>query len=68
MKVDLMVSETFGKPEGSFIHTEYGRVRVFSTIQAALDAAEDGTNIYIAPGTYGESVRWDGKNINLRGA
>jgi len=38
----------------------------FTTIQAAIDAAQDGDVIVVHPGTYYENIRFDGKNITLR--
>ncbi len=42
--------------------------REYPTIQAAIDASVDGDSIRVAPGVYGESIRWTGKNIALIGA
>ncbi|MBN2208101.1 MAG: right-handed parallel beta-helix repeat-containing protein [Candidatus Coatesbacteria bacterium] len=38
----------------------------FTTIQAAIDAANDADVIVVHPGTYYENVHFDGKNITLR--
>src|SRR5690606_2810682 len=38
----------------------------FNTIQGAIDAAADGATIYIAEGTYAESLVIDGKSVHLR--
>ena len=38
----------------------------YSTIQAAIDAAEENTVIIIEPGHYQESIDFKGKNITLR--
>jgi pectin methylesterase-like acyl-CoA thioesterase len=40
----------------------------FSTIQAAVTAAQDGDIIDIAAGTYREQVTVDGKDITIHGA
>jgi hypothetical protein len=37
----------------------------YSTIQAAIDAAEDGCKIIVSPGTYNENINFKGKNIIL---
>ncbi len=38
----------------------------FATIQAAVDAATEGDEIVVAPGTYAESVSWTGRGLTLR--
>ena len=38
----------------------------FPTIQAALDAAADGDTVLVDPGTYGEYVRFNGKDVALQ--
>ena len=38
----------------------------YSTIQGAIDAAVDGDEIIVSPGTYYESIKFGGKNIILR--
>jgi len=37
-----------------------------ATIQAAIDAVEDGDEIVVQPGRYVENIRFHGKNITLR--
>lgn len=38
----------------------------YKTIQAAVDAAPEGAEVVVAPGSYPESVRMSGRNIVLR--
>jgi predicted outer membrane repeat protein len=39
----------------------------YATIQAAVNAAADGDQILIAPGTYTERIAWTGKGLSLIG-
>ena len=39
----------------------------FSTIQAAIDASSNGDEIIVSPGTYFESINYDGKQIGIHG-
>lgn len=45
-----------------------GSDQFFKTIQSAIDAAESGQEIIVLPGTYTESVNFNGKDITLRSA
>ena len=42
-------------------------VNGFSTIQAAVDAAGDGYQVLVAPGTYTEEVSYTGKSLKIYG-
>ncbi|MFC1783520.1 right-handed parallel beta-helix repeat-containing protein, partial [Planctomycetota bacterium] len=51
-----------------YVIPEYGYIWVpyrYSTIQTAIDAAEEGDTIKVAPGVYIENIDFDGKNIVL---
>jgi hypothetical protein len=39
----------------------------FDTIQEAIDVAVDGLSVLVRPGTYGESIDLEGKNIRITG-
>ena len=55
----------------SFRVAPAGVVRVpadHSTIQQAIDAAQEGSEIVVSPGTYFENLRTRGKNVSLRSA
>lgn len=48
VRVEVMPSIIVGDGEGEY-----------ATLQAAIDAAEDGDTIYVRPGEYTESAHWD---------
>jgi hypothetical protein len=41
--------------------------RLYPTIQSAVDAIPDGSTVNLAPGTYNETVRIEGKRISIIG-
>ncbi len=43
----------------------YPGIVTFSGIQQAIDAAEDGNTIVVAPGRYNERINFQGKNVTL---
>ena len=45
-----------------------GGAEVFDSIQKAIEAAEDGTEILVAPGVYRERIDFLGKSLSLRAA
>ncbi len=73
-----VVDVTFENNKGDFqeneplrntvIATVDGVERFYKTIQAAVDAANDGSVITVAPGTYDETVVFKGKSVKLQGA
>jgi MSHA biogenesis protein MshQ len=44
-----------------------GTPNPYSTIQEAMNAAQDGDTIKVCPGTYEESIEWNKTNITLEG-
>lgn len=73
-----VVDVTFENNEGDFQENEPlrnmviaavdGVERFYKTIQAAVNAADDGSVITVAPGTYNETVVFNGKSVTLKGA
>ena len=54
-------------PAGQETPAPYLRVPAdYSTIQAAIDAAQDGETVVVSPGIYQENVDFGGKNITVR--
>ena len=59
---------TDGTTFTSGIYTGTVGVDVFKSISDAVEEANDGYEIIVAPGTYNEIVTFDGKSLTLKGA
>ena len=56
------------EPVSNVVYAEVGgHTKAFSTIQAAVDKADDNSTITVAPGTYSGNVVFGGKSLTLNG-
>ncbi|MDM8523297.1 DUF1565 domain-containing protein [Desulfococcaceae bacterium HSG8] len=62
MAADIHVDDdnTAGAQDGTTVHP-------YTSIQIAIDVAENGDTIKVAAGTYGENIRVSGKTLNILG-
>ena len=56
----VKLTQTLAHPEIIYVPEDH------STIQEAIDAARDGDEIIVSPGTYTENIDFKGKDITLR--
>jgi predicted outer membrane repeat protein len=54
-----------GPAAGATLHVDVAGGGRFTSLQAALDAAANGDQIQVAPGTYTESINFHGKAVRL---
>ena len=70
--VDVTTSGNTGsfspsEPVSNVVYAEVGgHTKAFSTIQAAVDTADDNSTITVAPGTYDEVVTFGGKSLTIK--
>ena len=56
-----------GEPVKNVVYAKVnGHIKAFSTIQAAVDAADDDSTITVLPGTYEGNVVFNGKSLTIQ--
>lgn len=64
MTLLILLGIVFGTVQAATIHVPAN----YSTIQAGIDASVNGDIVLVAPGTYVENIRFNGKAITLKSA
>lgn len=65
--IQIILLAWVGLAAGAVLHVNAGGTGgAYPSIQAAINAASNGDEIEVAPGTYGEAVNFIGKSVHLR--